>query len=125
MYQLTATDTIIRTADNACIPADPANSDYAAFLIWLDEGNMPDPYIPPPPVVPSVITMRQARLALLMADRLSEVNAAVNQAGEAAQIEWEFATEVHRNWPLVAALQSGLGLTDDDLDALFTLGATL
>tara|TARA_R110000868_G_scaffold410670_1_gene699676 strand:- start:555 stop:923 length:369 start_codon:yes stop_codon:yes gene_type:complete len=91
----------------------------------LPEGTEIEPYIPPPPVVPSVITMRQARLALLMADRLSEVNAAVNQAGEAAQIEWEFATEVHRNWPLVAALQSGLGLTDDDLDALFTLGATL
>jgi len=97
--------------------------DYADLIALVRSGIKP--YIPPPPVVPSVITMRQARLALLMADRLSEVNAAVNQAGEAAQIEWEFATEVHRNWPLVAALQSGLGMTDADTDALFTLGATL
>lgn len=125
MYQLTTTDTIIRTADNACIPADPANSDYAAYLVWLDEGNMPDPYIPPPPVIPSVITMRQARLALLQAGLLNSVNTAMEHADQAAQIEWEFATEVHRAWPLVAAMQSGLGLTDDDLDALFTLGATL
>ena len=91
----------------------------------LPEGTEIEPYIPPPPVIPSVITMRQARLALLQAGKLSEVNAAISQAGEAAQIEWEFATEVHRSWPLVAALQSGLGLTDADLDALFTLGATL
>lgn len=91
----------------------------------LPEGTEIEPYIPPAPAIPSVITMRQARLALLQAGKLKAVNAAISQAGEAAQIEWEFATEVHRLWPLVAALQSGLGLTNDDLDALFTLGATL
>ena len=113
-----ATNTVVfRLLDNGSTESCLASS--------LPEGTEIDPYIPPPPAIPSVITMRQARLALLMADRLSEVNAAVSQAGEAAQIEWEFATEVHRNWPLVAALQSGLGLTDGDLDALFTLGATL
>ena len=97
--------------------------DYADLIALVRAGIKP--YIPPPPVIPSVITMRQARLALLQAGKLSEVNAAISQAGEAAQIEWEFATEVHRAWPLVAALQSGLGLTDDDLDALFKLGETL
>ena len=91
----------------------------------LPEGTEIEPYTPPPPVIPSVITMRQARLALLQAGKLKAVNAAISQAGEAAQIEWEFATEVHRDWPLVAALQSGLGLTDADLDALFVLGETL
>lgn len=32
-----------RLADNAFIPFDPANTDYQAYLKWLDEGNTPLP----------------------------------------------------------------------------------
>ena len=31
-----------RLLDNAFIPFDPANSDYAAYLEWLAEGNEPE-----------------------------------------------------------------------------------
>jgi hypothetical protein len=34
---------ILRTTDNACIPFDPANTDYQAYLKWLEEGNKPLP----------------------------------------------------------------------------------
>jgi hypothetical protein len=53
-YQLTTGDTILRLADNAFIPPDPANTDYAAYLAWLEEGNTPDPA--PEPVPPPVLT---------------------------------------------------------------------
>jgi len=48
MYQLTDNTTILRLADNAFIPADTANVDYAAYLAWLEAGNTPDPAPEPP-----------------------------------------------------------------------------
>ncbi len=35
--------TIICLYDNAFIPFDPANTDYVAYLKWLEEGNVPEP----------------------------------------------------------------------------------
>jgi hypothetical protein len=52
-YQLTAGDMILRTADGARIPPDPANRDYAEYLQWVEGGGVPDPYVPPEPVPPT------------------------------------------------------------------------
>jgi hypothetical protein len=34
---------IVRLYDNAYIPFDPANTDYQAYLKWVDEGGVPTP----------------------------------------------------------------------------------
>ena len=89
-YQLTATDSsIIRTEDGACIPADPANRDYAEYLQWVEDGGVPDPYVPPPPVLPqlsneqTIIYEHENRILALegqpplsLGDFLTKVNAA-------------------------------------------------
>lgn len=82
----------------------------------------------PAPVVggtPQSVTMRQARLALLQSGLLDKATKAVAGAGPAAQIEWEYASDVGRNAALVQALSGALGLTDEQLDGLFVLAATL
>ena len=51
-YQLTAGTSVIRTADGAGIPNDPANTDWIEYQAWLDAGGVPDPYVPPEPPEP-------------------------------------------------------------------------
>lgn len=79
--------------------------------------------------VPKEVTMRQARLALLGADLLPGVTAAINALSspqkEAAQIEWEYSQVVERNRGFVLLLGAALGLTELQLDNLFTVAATL
>lgn len=78
--------------------------------------------------VPSSITMRQARLALLGAGLLGTVQAALEALPEgpreAALIEWEYAATVDRDSPLLQQVVDAGGL-DLDLDELFTVGSTL
>jgi hypothetical protein len=35
--------TVLRVRDQAFVPFDPANRDFAEYTAWLAEGNEPDP----------------------------------------------------------------------------------
>ena len=75
--------------------------------------------------VPQQVTMRQARLALLNAGLLDDVEVVIAAAGREAQLEWEYAAVVDRSNPAVAAVQQQEALTDAQIDDLFREAAKL
>jgi hypothetical protein len=71
-YQLTTGDNILRAADNAFIPPDPANTDYQAYLAWLEEGNTPEP-APEPEPVPELTPAEKLAASGLTVEELKEL----------------------------------------------------
>jgi hypothetical protein len=129
MYQLTNTASIRRIADNAFIPADERNRDYREYLAWVEAGNEPLPADPVPVVVPQTVTMAQARLALIAAGLFSTIDAGLKALPEpqrtTALTAWEYAPTVSRNGALVTTLAGQFGLTEAQLDDLFTAAAAI
>lgn len=76
-------------------------------------------------VRPQTVTQKQARLALLGAGLLDQVNAAVLAAGGAVQITWEYSDLINRTDTLIVAIGASLGLTSAQIDALFVTASTL
>ena len=124
-YKIIDQSNITRLSDGASIPADPANTDYAAYLVWLSEGNTPEPADPIVILVPTTVSMAQAQLALLAVGHLDAVEAAVVNMPREVNIIWSKANSVTRTDPLVVQLAALLGLNDAALDALFTQASTL
>ena len=76
-----------------------------------------------------VVTMRQARLALSQAGKLTMVNDAIAVMDEpdktTVSIEWEYGSTVERVSPWIDTMATALGMTGEEMDALFELAATL
>lgn len=119
----TATDAYTGPDEFITAPADFDPNRMADYVVAAGMVVLPEPG------VPQQVTMRQARLALLKAGLLSDIPGAIatlpSPQKEEAEIEWEYAAIVQRNSGLVPTMGLALGLTEQQLDEMFTLAATL
>lgn len=125
----------VTSADHTAIDAAPPEPWIPHGYIWTGDGYelteigaaelelLTQPVHDP---VPSVVSRRQAKFALLQSGLLDDVDAAIATSGDrAAQIEWADAQEFRRDWTALVAMKPALGLTDAQVDDLFRLAATL
>lgn len=86
---------------------------------WYEQGKGGEP-VPPSPIAPQSrsIDMRRLCLALEQMELLDDIESAIAAQPRSAQIEWEFATDVRADHPLVVQLATAMSL---DIDEIFDL----
>ena len=112
--------------------------DPAVYANWVkyqanlarDGLELAPPPPPPGPVVPTEVTMRQGREALIRAGLDGQVDAALAAIVDPLQKKialnyWQNSNAFERSNPLIATLGAALGLTSAQIDALFIQAATL
>lgn len=123
MYKL-GQNSIIRN-DGAVIPLDERNADYQVYMAWVAAGNVPQQADATAPFIPFSVSRFQARAALHLAGLLDDVEAlmAAPDTPALAKLAWADAMEFERQSPTIAALAGAVGLTEQDIDALFITAA--
>lgn len=79
--------------------------------------------------IPNVVTIRQGRQAMLhtpfgdisLLEAIDQTILMIEDSVQrkSAQIDWEYATEIRRDFHLVQKMKNSLGLTEEQLDELF------
>ena len=90
---------------------------------FLESGQELEVIPDPEPLTPQPrsIDMRRLRLALLQMDLLDSIDAVIAGQERSAQIEWEFATNVQSDHPLVLQIATALSL---NINQIFDLAET-
>ena len=109
-------------------PSNVFGSPYADEFVFTEDATVTTGWtfdgvgftspLPTPEPIPQSITPRQARLKLLEVSLLDELEAVIT-TNRAWQIEWEYATEVKRDSPLIEAIATQAGLTSEQIDQMF------
>lgn len=125
MYKIISESTVQRISDGVFIPTSDDNMDYQAYVAWVEGGGVPDPADPAPVYVPQSASRYQARAALLEAGLLDAVESHFDALPESSldKLAWKEAPTVLRTSDAVASAAAALGITEEQLDSLFTRAA--
>lgn len=123
VYPVVSTDAALGAVPNGAeyrimaaseLPSDESRARWR----WTASG--PLTVADPVPVVPASISKVQFVRAARAADLWATYQAAIE-----AHPDWAYVTEIPRDDPLVQAMASQLGFTEEQLDALWIAGASL
>jgi hypothetical protein len=124
MYKHTDTTFIIRVADNAFIPQDLDNTDYQNYLQWVAAGGTTLPADIPVKVF-TPLTKWQVLKVLRQFGLLASVEAAIAEADDITKEAWQYASTYERTSTVLNGMAQVLGMSSEQLDTLFEVGATL
>jgi hypothetical protein len=117
-YTLIATGEVINRSE---IPTLFPNETISGDITPEIEQRLGIQQIPTPP---KCITKRQATLMLFDTGLLGAIESFLTQ-NERAFIEWQAATEVCRDNPLIDMVKLSMNMTDEQIDQLFITGSIL
>lgn len=125
MYKIQSDATIILLSGGALIPVDPNNTDYQRYLLWIAEGNTPEP-ADASELLPAVCSPWQIRKALNAVGLRQSVESAVAASGDITLKDgWEFATEFRSDDQFVISMGASIGKTADETRGLIQMASTL
>ena len=82
-------------------------------------------FTPPTPPVPQAVYPLQIRKALRAAGLMGRVKAILAQSSEDIQEAWEYASIITRDNPMLMGAAQALGMSSEQVDALFREAAKL
>lgn len=115
-------------AGRMTIPAErwPLEAEALGLGHYDEDGFVPEAPAEPKPAIPERVTNAQARAALRAVGLIDAVEAAIAAAGNGAIADaWEYSPEISRQSALVKTLGHALGLSDEQIDALFVQAAAV
>ena len=112
LIHATDAEAAVRLADGRTAVVPASSPDYAEAVKLAAET--------PRTAVPAEVTNAQARAALRAAGLLDTVQAAIDKAAaDEVRDAWEYSPTISRGSSLVASLGTAIGLSPEQIDALF------
>jgi len=96
------------------------------YRVWLEAGNVTEPYVPPPPGIPQQVPMWAVRTVLQNDGLFDQAQALIEVSTDnALKNVWEYGNFADRNSNAIKSLAVSLGLTDEQVDQMFVDASNL